>query len=170
MCSTGSCPISKGSPAPYSLCIAWIIVSYAALYGGCTVLSRDYMRLNKGPTKVRRFYPSSMSPPSLEAQSSCFLRKAKASVVIDTWLATFLGRGSLSWRRALCMSHRCLSARYTCTAASSSSPPQALLFLQPALPFLAYSASNRCTPAGKHHPTVSGRASDGVQGPRQVGG
>ena len=137
LCSTGSCPISKGSPAPYSLCIAWIIVSYAALYGGCTVLSRDYMRLNKGPTKVRRFYPSSMSPPSLEAQSSCFLRKAKASVVIDTWLATFLGRGSLSWRRALCMSHRCLSARYTCTAASSSSPPK---------PFFSFNQPSRFWP------------------------
>ena len=126
-CSTGSCPIRKDPCCCSSLNKAWIIFSYA---GACTVwrlycaqpLYEAQQRSNKSLSLLPFLHVTSRSPSLLQAPSSC-LWKAKAFLVIDTWLATFLGRGSLSWRRALCMSHGCLSARYTCTAASSSTAP-----------------------------------------------
>ena len=135
----------QGSPSnPYccsSLYKAWIIFSYA---GACTVwrlycaqpLYEAQQRSNKSLSLLPFLHVTSRSPSLLQAPSSC-LWKAKAFLVIDTWLATFLGRGSLSWRRALCMSHRCLSARYTCTAASSSSPPK---------PFFSFNQPSRFWP------------------------
>ena len=65
---------------------------------------------------------------SLQAQSSCssFLRKAKARYgwwLTRRWLRPSWDAAALSWRLELCMSHGCLSARYTCTAQPSSSQP-----------------------------------------------
>ena len=134
---TGSCPICKGRqshPCSSSLCSApRIIFSYASAY--CTVwrvhcaqpgLYEAQQRSNKSSPLL----PFFLHVTSLQTQSSCsFLRKAKARYgwwLTRRWLRPSWDAAALSWRLALCMSHGCLSARYTCTAQpSSSQPPQA---------------------------------------------